>query len=64
MKKQLEEALMRELTEAEIRFIEWLGGWERETLEAAQKLFADMYAAGQADANFAHAAIDLGERQD
>lgn len=64
MKKQLEDALLRELTQTEKKFIDWLNGWDRETVAVFQKLFADVYAAGQKDANFAHEAIEQGERQD
>lgn len=61
---QLEDALQRQLTNSERQYINWLLGWDKETIETAGKLHADLYAAGQADANLAQQAIERGERLD
>jgi hypothetical protein len=62
--KELEDALLRELTPNEKIFIKWLHGWEKETIMTCRNLFADLYAAGQNDVELAHQALELGERQD
>lgn len=60
MKETLESALGRKLTHDESRYIEWMERQDRETQDTFAKLFADMFVAGQADANAYHIAMKQG----
>jgi len=47
MIERLETMLNRKLTDRERRYIDWLQGWDRETIEAFDGLFAALYEAGK-----------------
>jgi len=47
MIERLETMLNRKLTDKELRYIDWLQGWDRETIDAFDGLFAALYEAGK-----------------
>lgn len=47
MRGEVEKWVGRELTTSEIRTVEWLSGWERETRANVMKLLRDAYRNGR-----------------
>jgi hypothetical protein len=47
MIERLESMLNRKLTDTERRYIDWLQGWDRETIDVFAGLFAALYEAGK-----------------
>ncbi|MNG39997.1 hypothetical protein D3C84_1283860 [compost metagenome] len=64
MIEKWEDVLNRELTDNERKVIDWLLGLDNYTIDAFDGLFAAFFKAGQDDANFAHEALESGERLD
>lgn len=60
MKEMIANALGRDITPKEAKFLDWLAGWDQETVETAEGLFSALFKAGQADANAAHEALERG----
>jgi hypothetical protein len=49
MIERLETMLNRKLTDTERRYIDWLQGWDRETIYVFDGLFAALYEAGTSE---------------
>jgi hypothetical protein len=46
MVEKLGELLGRKLTPRERRFVDWISGWERETIHSFEQLIYEIHAAG------------------
>lgn len=60
MFKELEDALCRPLTVAEKSKLTWLYDYAKDNREVIEKLFSDLFKAGQEDAKAYHEAIQNG----
>ena len=57
MKQKISDALARQLTPEEEKALDWLAGWDKETIQTFEGLFSALFKAGQADANAYHEAM-------
>lgn len=57
---KMEEALGRKLTTMERSKLEWLYGYSKDNREVFEKLFSDMFRAGQDDAEACQEAMERG----